>query len=230
MKTALCVSTKEFSNLSRLFDYKVKDKYSSVGRICSAIEKCKYRVLPRSMCETDPSFLQIIPYIIIKDMDNGKYLSYVRGTGSDESKLHGKISIGAGGHVDTAPGPNIKNHLVMEAARELEEELGIAIGFTKEKLEESIEKAYYIYTNNDEVSTVHLGIGIIIELPKDMLTSKEEDTITELKWLTVDELKANKDRMELWSSMLIDTLHPVFNTRALNDLSSLARMSFSLHG
>jgi len=54
---------------------------------------------PRSTCETDPNYLQIIPYVIIKDR-YGYIFSYRRGSGGGEERLLKKCSIGFGGHVE----------------------------------------------------------------------------------------------------------------------------------
>ena len=55
-----------------------------------------------SGCETDPSFQQLIGYGFWMDKQ-GKVLTYTRGgTHYNEKRLHGKISIGLGGHTDEA--------------------------------------------------------------------------------------------------------------------------------
>src|SRR4030081_517000 len=54
--------------------------------------------MPRSAAESDPSFKQIIPYVIL--VHGGKVLHYVRGKKAGEQRLVAKGSIGIGGHMN----------------------------------------------------------------------------------------------------------------------------------
>jgi len=56
------------------------------------------RFMARSAAETDPSFKQLIPYVIMSF--EGKYLSYVRGKRAGETRLIAKRSIWIGGHIN----------------------------------------------------------------------------------------------------------------------------------
>ena len=58
---------------------------------------------PKPVLEQDESFRQIIPYVVLRC--GGNYLTYTRGATGGESRLHAKISMGFGGHVDL---PDIK--------------------------------------------------------------------------------------------------------------------------
>ena len=58
------------------------------------------RFMPRSLAEGDPTFKQLIPYVIMTH--GGKYLSYVRGKQAGETRLVGHRSIGIGGHINPA--------------------------------------------------------------------------------------------------------------------------------
>ena len=52
----------------------------------------------RAQAETDPSFKQIIPYVVITDGE--RVLHYVRGKKAGEQRLVAKGSIGIGGHIN----------------------------------------------------------------------------------------------------------------------------------
>src|SRR6476469_2162457 len=56
------------------------------------------RFLPRPEMEEDPSYKQIIPYVIFRSGD--RIFRYTRGKTQGEARLHAKRSIGVGGHVD----------------------------------------------------------------------------------------------------------------------------------
>src|SRR5262249_40372971 len=82
---------------------------------------------PRSAMEQDPSFKQLIPYVIFHHRDpSGRTLlfQYTRGKGQGESRLHAKRSIGVGGHIsaDDAAQTNAYDEGMR---RELEEEVMI---------------------------------------------------------------------------------------------------------
>ena len=57
----------------------------------------------RPECEKNYNFIQMIPYIILRDIDREtgavKYLTYKRGKKGAENKLHDKFSVGVGGHI-----------------------------------------------------------------------------------------------------------------------------------
>ena len=63
---------------------------------------------PRAEMEQDPSFKQLIPYVIFRYRDAAgqtMLFQYTRGKGQGEARLHAKRSVGVGGHIsvdDTA--------------------------------------------------------------------------------------------------------------------------------
>ena len=63
-------------------------------------EHTTYR--PRPEMEQDPSFKQLIPYVIFRYTDTAgvaHVFQYTRGKGQGEGRLHSKRSIGIGGHI-----------------------------------------------------------------------------------------------------------------------------------
>lgn len=88
----------------------------------------------RSECESDPNYIQIIPYIIVATNAGDMVLKYTRTKMSAEGRLHGASSIGWGGHVEKQPmldyfDPEydfcFERVLAKEAAREIHEEIGL---------------------------------------------------------------------------------------------------------
>ena len=82
-------------------------------------EHLAYR--PRDEVETDPSFKQIIPYVIMAH--GGRVLSYVRGKRAGEQRLLGQRSIGVGGHINPADDLPLFNADFREAWHEYPETL-----------------------------------------------------------------------------------------------------------
>ena len=93
-------------------------------------------LMSRKEAEKNDDFLQLIPYVIVtrKVADEQgntslEVLSYMRGQKGGENRLHGRVSIGIGGHVEEES-TNEKHiwTVIKEAAeREVKEETGLTI-------------------------------------------------------------------------------------------------------
>ena len=62
------------------------------------------RYEPRPQMEEDPSFKQLIPYVLFRHTDADgivRIFQYTRGGGQGEKRLHAKRSVGIGGHIST---------------------------------------------------------------------------------------------------------------------------------
>lgn len=60
-----------------------------------------------------------------------------------------------------------------------------------------------INDDSNEVGSVHLGVVHWVELETDKVVSNEE-SIADLRFLTLDELRAERDRLETWSQLALD--------------------------
>ncbi len=160
--------------------------------------------VPRSQAEHDPSFKQIIPYVLFAK--NGRLLYYVRGKGSGEKRLVALGSIGIGGHINYGDENLFQaGHEFYEQAvrREVHEEL---------RVEGRLETKIVALINDDtnDVGQVHLGVVHLADLG-DGNVSKGEKAITELRFLTLPELLERRDQMETWSQLCLDFLAPRWN-------------------
>ena len=109
-----------------------------------------FEVKRRGDMEEDPAYKQLISYCIITNDD--ETLVYKRLEGGGESRLHGLLSIGVGGHMnDVAEEDDIEGKLRINAARELSEEVGLAEDDVK-----NIE-IHAINDDDNEVGKVHIG-------------------------------------------------------------------------
>lgn len=163
---------------------------------------------PRPMLEEDERFRQIIPYIVIKQGPD--FLGYVRGTDGGEARLHGKIAIGAGGHIDLAdvrlePDGSVGLSVTLDLAgsRELEEELVFSYGGLA-RLPPKIRWAGLLVDNTDAVGRVHIGVVGVAETECE-ITAKE-DCISQLDSFSAEDLAAAEDRLESWSKLLLPHL------------------------
>ena len=155
--------------------------------------------LPRAQAENDPTHKQIIPYAIIA---HGKtVLHYVRGKKAGEQRLVAKGSIGIGGHMnDTDESLFAWDEAAYRAGveREVNEEINIEAPF---------EDRIVALLNDDttEVGRVHLGIVHVFRLTEPKV-AKREAMITNLSFLSQEELLARRDNLETWSQLCLDSL------------------------
>jgi len=155
--------------------------------------------LPRVQAENDPTHKQIVPYAIIAFQD--KVLYYVRGKKAGEQRLVAKGSIGIGGHMNEAD----ESFFALDEAayragveREVSEEI---------KIDTKFEDRIVALLNDDttDVGRVHLGIVHVFKLAEPKV-EKREAMITNLTFLTKDELVARRESLESWSQICVDSL------------------------
>lgn len=166
----------------------------AVGRL---LDPANHFFMDRAAAEEDPSHKQLIPYCIFRC--GNRILHYTRGKSGGESRLHAKISVGVGGHVnpvDTGNGRTGPAAYHAAVTREIEEELDLP-----EEHEHRI-----IALLNDEsnpVGQVHLGIVHLIDLKSDAVGSRE-DALTDLGFTALADLNGPWfERLETWSRFCI---------------------------
>lgn len=183
------------------------DELGSFHGLCFSPEKYLRALLsrgnnffmPRAAAENDPAYKQIIPYALI--VHGRTVLYYVRGKKAGEQRLVAKGSIGIGGHLnDTDESFFAQDEAAYRAGveREVAEEIIIDSPF----------RDHIVALLNDdttEVGRVHLGIVHVLQLeaPK---VEKREAMITNLAFLTEDELRARREQLESWSQICLDNL------------------------
>lgn len=167
---------------------------AAVGRLLDADS---HFFIDREAAEDDPTHKQLIPYCVFRCGD--RILHYTRGKAGGESRLHAKISVGVGGHVnpvDMDGGKTGAETYHAAVTREIEEELD---------LPEDHEHKIIALLNDDSnaVGQVHLGIVHLVELKSDAVSSRE-DALLDLAFTPLDELNGPLfDRLETWSQFCI---------------------------
>jgi predicted NUDIX family phosphoesterase len=155
--------------------------------------------LPRSAAENDPSYKQIIPYAIIAH--NNRVLHYVRGKKAGEQRLVAKGSIGIGGHMNDADESLFawdQEAYRAGVEREVNEEIRIQTTYDDRAVA-------LLNDDSTEVGRVHLGIVHILRLDESKV-EKRETMITNLQFLSQEELLARRDSLETWSQLCVDAL------------------------
>ncbi len=159
--------------------------------------------MPRSLAETNPAFKQIIPYVVITD---GKsVLHYVRGKKAGEQRLVAKGSVGIGGHINKEDyelslfaftfGMQAFRDAVK---REVCEELSIQGEFNARPVG-------LINDDSTEVGRVHFGIVHVLFCTPEQV-KKNEQVITQVEFIPIEELKAKREQMETWSQLCLDNI------------------------
>lgn len=163
---------------------------------------------PRGEMEEDPSFKQLIPYVIFRYTDptgNVHVFQYLRGAGQGEKRLHQKRSIGIGGHISSVDA-NESNVYAEGMRRELEEEVDIKTSYTDQV-------AGILNDDETEVGKVHLGVVHIADVLAPEVFPKE-DEICEAGFWPIEKL-LELDRQstadgnpafESWSSISLQAL------------------------
>jgi predicted NUDIX family phosphoesterase len=165
--------------------------------------------IPRAKAEKDPSYKQIIPYVIMAH--NSKYLSYVRGKRAGETRLAGNRSIGIGGHINPIDADNsslfayLKDNYFAAVEREVAEEVFV-------KTNHSNHVVALLNDDSNEVGSVHLGIVHywVLDAPD---VQKREQMITQMSFMTITELLAVKDSLETWSQLCVSHLKEMEDAR-----------------
>lgn len=158
---------------------------------------------PRGEMEEDPSYKQLIPYVLFRwTDDNGQtqLFQYQRGGGMGEKRLHAKRSVGVGGHIsslDASAGQ--LDHVYREGMRrELEEEVAIETPYT-----ETI--AGLINDDETPVGRVHLGVVHLCDVERPAIAPREEDVL-DARFRSVSEILAGLDEFETWSQIAVRAL------------------------
>lgn len=164
-------------------------------------EHTSYR--PRREMEEDPSFKQLIPYVIFRYRDPEGIdwvFHYTRGTGQGESRLHRKRSVGIGGHISsTDAGSSVELNPYDEGLRrELDEEVVIDTPFTQRCVG-------LINDDQSDVGRVHLGVVHLFDVQQPAVRPRERE-IVEAGFERVEKLLDELDDFESWSQICLQAL------------------------
>jgi predicted NUDIX family phosphoesterase len=194
----LVVPTELFHRLGHFQGFSAEvDRY-----LCELLSPRNTSYRPRGEVEQDPSFKQLIPYVIFRHRDPRGATSlfqYTRGKGMGEARLHSKQSIGIGGHISI--GDRISDEEVPYAEgmrRELDEEVIVDSPCTEHCVG---------LINDDEtpVGQVHLGVVHLVDVERPAVSPRETDII-EAGFRPVEQLLMDISRFESWSQICLQAL------------------------
>lgn len=144
------------------------------------------RFLGRPIAETDRSFKQVIPYLVLRDGE--RYFLMRRTRAGGDARLHDRYSIGVGGHLN--PGDDgLRGGL----RREWEEEL--VAGFVPD-----FRLVGLLNDDTTDVGSVHLGAVYVADAGGRAVGIREVHKLSGA-FSTRDEVAAVADRLETWSAL-----------------------------
>lgn len=170
----------------------------------------QYVIASRTVVEEQPSLRQLIPYVIVKNVQ-GEVLCYKR-KGGNEKRLEDLYSIGIGGHVNLLDvSPNLKTGLIQiketlraniqrEIKEELKNELMVLESFNSRFIG-------FLALSDTKVDQVHLGLVAEIIIDKNVIrldNSNTEEGLVNISWVKPEELK--QLNLESWSRKSVEVL------------------------
>ncbi len=145
----------------------------------------------RADVEDDPSWKQVIPYVVVRD---GSRIFLMRRTrAGGDARLFERYSVGVGGHVNPSDG-DLDGGLRREWAEEIEA-----------PFEPEFRLVGLLNDDLDPVGAVHLGVVYVVEAGGRPVAIRETEKLSGT-FATPDEVRAVEDRMETWSSLVVDLL------------------------
>jgi predicted NUDIX family phosphoesterase len=191
----------------------------------------------RAVLETDNAYRQLLPYTVVtQDGADGvtRYLPFERLPTAGEPGLHGKVSVGWGGHIDASDLVYGMDVVASEAAaplhnstidlartvyqsshREIVEEIQIhdATGAERSSGYEITPTEWMIVNSDNTVCLKHVALVQRAHFLADRILSCREPELKLLPAMTAAELLASDLRLEPWTRFLLEAesnlaLHP----------------------
>lgn len=185
----------------------VNNSYFQGFKPHSQIEDYESRILEykkfmrRGDAERDHSYKQPVGYAVIYNPETKKVYTYKRATHKEdynETRLHGRWSIGIGGHVekDIDKADNIIHSSLL---REVDEEVII-------NGSQNIKVIGYINDDNDDVGKVHFGVLYLIETDSDDVFPNDAESVhgQMMSLEEIRQIKSSPDSvLEGWSEIAL---------------------------
>ena len=149
------------------------------------------RFAPRPAMEVDPSFKQVIPYLVLRD--GPRWFLMQRTRGGADSRLHDRWSVGIGGHLN--PGDNDVHGGL---AREWREELAA-------DFEPDYRLVGLLNDDTTDVGRVHLGVVFVADAGGRPVAVRETDKLTG-GFAPAGSVRSVRERLETWSRIVFDQL------------------------
>jgi predicted NUDIX family phosphoesterase len=154
---------------------------------------------PRPRLEQDEAYRQLVSYVVFRHANS--VLTYRRAPKGGESRLHGLLSIGVGGHVNISDVASTGGHIEIlptlqrACQRELAEELECGVML-------NIETIGIIKESANAVSRVHLGVVVECQLETPHVKILDPG-LSDARFVSLEELTQLTTQLETWSAALV---------------------------
>jgi predicted NUDIX family phosphoesterase len=151
----------------------------------------------RRHAESNPDLKQVIPYATF---ERGEDLFLMRRLGKGgEARLHGKLSVGVGGHINPVDGA--EDALAAGLQREIDEEVAVDGPW-------HAEPAGILNDDSTAVGAVHFGLVYRVTVNGDVRIRENESLEGALtpRAEVARLLREERPRFETWSALLLDAL------------------------
>ena len=149
------------------------------------------RYEPRPAMEADPSFKQVIPYLVLRDGERFFLMRRTRAGG--DARLHDRYSIGVGGHLNPGDGGVLGG-----LRREWHEELVAAF-------DPEFRLVGLLNDDTTDVGAVHIGAVYVADAEGRDVGIRETDKLSGA-FAEPHEVEAVVDLMETWSRLCFEFL------------------------
>jgi predicted NUDIX family phosphoesterase len=162
----------------------------------------------RRRAERDPDLKQIIPYTLVSRLDEAgrwQVLLLRRLAKGGEKRLHDKLSIGVGGHIDAEDARDLEEHelarvLDLGTARELHEELVLTE-------QPALRRVGVLNDDSNPVGAVHLGLVQVARVQGPVAIREQHVLEGRFEHLpALSALRASGADFETWSAHLLEKL------------------------
>uniref|UniRef100_A0A832I6X2 NUDIX domain-containing protein n=1 Tax=Pseudothermotoga hypogea TaxID=57487 RepID=A0A832I6X2_9THEM len=156
------------------------------------IEKSAF-FIDREIAENDETLRQLIPYVLMRQQ--GKFLLLRRTKKQQERRLHGKLSLGVGGHINSGDGDAPWRAFLKGMEREMHEEVNVEV----------LQLSYVGLLNDTSspVSRVHVGLVYLAEVK---FLGLNEPDMFDFWFMDLKEIEQRREELEGWSKLALDFL------------------------
>jgi predicted NUDIX family phosphoesterase len=163
-----------------------------LGKLWDLIEKNAFFV-DRDIAENDETLRQLIPYVLMRQQ--GKFLLLRRTKKQQERRLHGKLSLGVGGHINLNDGSTPWQAFLKGMEREIHEEVNVEV----------LQLSYMGLLNDTSspVSRVHVGLVYLAEV---RFLGLNEPDMFDFWFVDLTEIEQRREELEGWSKLALDFL------------------------
>ncbi|HEY7309139.1 MAG TPA: phosphoesterase [Gemmataceae bacterium] len=158
------------------------------------LDPAHLQYLARGFAETDPSFKQLIPYIVLRWRD--RIFCYTRGNAGGEARLRSLRSLGIGGHICAEDGASSTDPYRAGLLRELEEEVYLDTTYNERTIG-------LINDDRTSVGQVHLGIVHVFDLAEPKVRHRDP-ALADGAFAPLEQLILQRREFETWSQFLLE--------------------------